>query len=120
MDDLKKFENREDDWLAKQRRLESRISPWDLDDARKLKNEHEKIHSDYNRRKYSASVNRKGSSFAVNLIMGIIMASFIMMLIVIMIRMFSRSTLRTGSFLVYVLVLICIVMAGISAGGKRR
>ena len=53
MDDLKKFENREDDWLAKQRRLESRISPWDLDDARKLKNEHEKIHSDYNRRKYS-------------------------------------------------------------------
>ena len=116
MDDLKKFENREDDWLAKQRRLESRISPWDLDDARKLKNEHEKIHSDYNRRKYSASVNRKGSSFAVNLIMGIIMASFIVMLI----RMFSRSTLRTGSFLVYVLVLICIVMAGISAGGKRR
>ena len=66
MDDLKKFENREDDWLAKQRRLESRISPWDLDDARKLKNEHEKIHSDYNRRKYSASVNRKGSGFAVN------------------------------------------------------
>ena len=120
MDDLKKFENREDDWLAKQRRLESRISPWDLDDARKLKNEHEKIHSDYNGRKYSASVNRKGSSFAVNLIMGIIMASFIMMFIVIMIRMFSRSTLRTGSFLVYVLVLICIVMAGISAGGKRR
>jgi len=47
--DLEKFENRSDDWLAKQRAHESRVSAWDLDDARKLKREHEVKHQQYNR-----------------------------------------------------------------------
>ncbi len=47
--DLEKFENRSDDWLAKQRAHEARVSAWDLDDARKLKIEHETRHQEYNR-----------------------------------------------------------------------
>lgn len=120
MDDLKKFENREDDWLAKQRRLESRISPWDLDDARKLKIEHEKIHSSYNKRNAYSRTDKKVNNSAYNLIAGIIMAVFIMLFIALVIGVPGRMVLRTGNFLVFFLVLICIVLAGISAGGKRR
>ncbi|MGN1406572.1 MAG: hypothetical protein ACI4WM_09865 [Erysipelotrichaceae bacterium] len=119
MDDLKKFENREDDWLAKQRRLESRISPWDLDDAKKLKSEHERIHSSYNKRISYSRTEKNTKNQVFNLIAGIFLALFIMMFIALVIGMSGRI-LRTGNFLVFILVSICIVMAGISAGGKRR
>jgi len=47
-DDLKKFENRSDDWLADQIKYESLVSAWDLDEGRRLKEEHEILHSAYN------------------------------------------------------------------------
>ena len=60
--DLLKFENRSDDWLAKQRKEESRVSAWDFDEgikvrsehqdnceARQIKSEHEIRHSMYKR-----------------------------------------------------------------------
>lgn len=39
-DELKVFENRRDDWLAKERKYEATISAWDFDEGRKLKVEH--------------------------------------------------------------------------------
>ena len=39
--DLLKFENRSDDWLAKQRKEESRVSAWDFDEGIKVRNEHQ-------------------------------------------------------------------------------
>lgn len=45
--ELEVFENRSDDWLAKQRKQEARISAWDLDEGRKLKEDHAKIHQMY-------------------------------------------------------------------------
>ena len=39
--DLEVFENRSDDWLAKERKYEATVSAWDLDEAKKLRIEHE-------------------------------------------------------------------------------
>lgn len=39
--DLEVFENRSDDWLAKERKYEATVSAWDLDEGRKLRAEHE-------------------------------------------------------------------------------
>ena len=46
--DLAAFENRTDDWLAKEREYEESISAWDLDEAKKIKRAHELRHSKYN------------------------------------------------------------------------
>ena len=60
--DLEAFENRSDDWLAKERRREELVSAWDFDEgyklkiehiqdceARKIKEDHEIKHEYYNR-----------------------------------------------------------------------
>lgn len=39
--DLKQFENRSDDWLAKERKDEDKVSAWDLDEGKKIKKYHE-------------------------------------------------------------------------------
>ena len=39
--DLEKFENRSDDWLAKERKEESKVSAWDFDEGRRIKEFHE-------------------------------------------------------------------------------
>lgn len=39
--DLKHFENRSDDWLAKQREKENTVSAWDIDEGKKIKYNHE-------------------------------------------------------------------------------
>lgn len=48
-EDLQQFENRSDDWLAKQRKYEENVSAWDLDEGRKIKEEHARIHAAYNK-----------------------------------------------------------------------
>lgn len=40
--DLKQFENRSDDWLAKERQEENKVSAWDFDEGKKIKEYHEK------------------------------------------------------------------------------
>ena len=63
-----------DDWLEKQRELESRISAWDFDDAKKLASEHEYMHSRRQAVNYKATgekaFNQKGFGFgfALNMI----------------------------------------------------
>jgi len=49
--DLDVFENREDDWLAKQRQHEARVSAWDFDEGRRLKIEHEIKHNEFNQKR---------------------------------------------------------------------
>lgn len=48
-EELKVFENRSDDWLAKERRYEESVSAWDLDEGKKLKESHERNHSHYDK-----------------------------------------------------------------------
>lgn len=50
-EELKIFENRSDDWLAKQRAYEDRHSVWNLDDGKNLKEEHHRIHEEKDIRK---------------------------------------------------------------------
>ena len=40
--DLERFENRSDDWLAKQKKIEDNVSAWDFDEGKKIKETHEK------------------------------------------------------------------------------
>ena len=63
-----------DDWLEKQRELESRISAWDFDDAKKLASEHEYMHSRRQAVNYRATGEKTfdqkgfGFGFALNMI----------------------------------------------------
>ena len=79
--DLEKFENRSDDWLAKQRNIENKTSAWDFDEgkrikefheehceAREIKERHERIHSGQIR-------PRKKNGASVFLIVIIVMAA---------------------------------------------
>ena len=34
--DLEQFENRSDDWLAKQRNMENKTSAWDIDEGKSM------------------------------------------------------------------------------------
>ncbi len=43
--ELEVFENRNEDWLASQRKAESGVSVWDFDEARKIKEDHARRHS---------------------------------------------------------------------------
>lgn len=51
MDDqnLSIFENRSDDWLAKERAYEETVSAWDFDEGKKIKKAHEIRHEIYNK-----------------------------------------------------------------------
>lgn len=44
-EELKGFENREDDWLAREMRREAKLSPWNVDEAKIIKEEHARIHA---------------------------------------------------------------------------
>lgn len=55
------------DWLTEQRKRESKISAWDIDDAKKLKEEHEKIHSSQIRyREKNNYDNQKSNYYSSN------------------------------------------------------
>lgn len=46
--ELKGFENRENDWLAKEIRREAQLSPWNVDEAKIIKEEHARVHERQN------------------------------------------------------------------------
>ena len=50
MRNLEEFENRNSDWLAKERAYEKHKNPWNLDEARIIKEEHEKNHRENEQR----------------------------------------------------------------------
>ena len=88
--DLERFENRSDDWLAKQKKLESKISAWDFDEGKRIKEEHEEDceakeikeihairHAAYNR---SLKVNPNESGVVKKVLIFYLMTSFIIMI----------------------------------------
>lgn len=46
--ELEGFENRENDWLAKEIRREAKLSPWNVDEAKIIKEEHALVHEKQN------------------------------------------------------------------------
>ena len=126
MNDLKQFEDRNDDWLAKQRRLEQRISPWDLDEARKIKEEHEIRHRQYNQRRNEYQKERKsrpnvssssGNKFAKVIVISVILVLLITLLPLLLMT-FRGHGVISFNFLPIFFFLIVIVLS--SLGGKKR
>ena len=71
-----------DDWLAKQRELESRISVWDFDDAKKLAQEHEARHQARKVIDYKAVGNKNiDKGFGIFFALNMILLSFLVLLI---------------------------------------
>ena len=48
--ELEVFENRSDDWLAKEKEYEASVSVWDLDEAKEIRKEHHKYHKEYEKK----------------------------------------------------------------------
>ena len=125
MNDLKQFENRNDDWLAKQRRLEEKISPWDLDDARKIKEEHAIRHQQYNQRqeefrKYRQtrrSVPSGSSNTLAKLVAVFVIIVFLMVLIPIVISFTDYGFVSVNFFPIFFIFIVIILF---NLGGRKK
>ena len=126
MSDLKQFEDRNDDWLAKQRRLEQRISPWDLDDARKIKEEHAAKHQQYNQRQseYRRSrqtrppVSANGGNALAKFVVVFVIIVFVITLLPLVFMTFRGHGVFSMSFMPIFFVIIVIILS--SLGGRKR
>ena len=61
--DLEAFENRSDDWLAKERAYEDSISAWDLDEGKRIKENHERRHRYYEMTHSKGVIGSKDSQY---------------------------------------------------------
>ena len=126
MNDLKQFENRNDDWLAKQRRLEEKISPWDLDDARKIKEEHAAKHQQYNQRQgeYRRSrqtrppVSSNSGNALAKFVVVVVVVVFVITLLPLVLMTFRGNGVFSMSFMPLLFVIIVIILS--SLGGRKR
>ena len=126
MSDLKQFEDRNDDWLAKQRRLEQRISPWDLDDARKIKEEHAAKHQQYNQRQgeYRRSrqtrppVSSNSGNALAKFVVVVVVVVFVITLLPLVLMTFRGNGVFSMCFMPLLFVIIVIILS--SLGGRKR
>ncbi|MDO4501082.1 MAG: hypothetical protein Q4B60_07420 [Erysipelotrichaceae bacterium] len=86
-DELKVFENRNDDWLAKERTYEAKVSAWDLDEGKRIKEEHAAHHNSYEQHvqnTYRPKSQNKEVSTAAKLLPVIIGTMTVIIFIVLM------------------------------------
>lgn len=55
--ELQGFENRDNDWLAQEMRREAKLSAWNVDDAKIIKEDHARIHAK-ERRQYHLNTEK--------------------------------------------------------------
>ena len=105
-DDLEVFENRRDDWLAKERAYEETVSVWDFDEGKKIKAAHQKNCDSYSLKRehelkhqsYNVTHNRgligenKISEYRINWLVKIIVASTIGFTLLITIITIAATT----------------------------
>ena len=106
--DLEAFENRSDDWLAKERKREALVSAWDLDEgyrlkkehiqnceARQIKEEHEIKHEYYDRisKHRRDRANNQFQQVDSNKALKVFAPIFLVMILIIMIGAFAASGL---------------------------
>ena len=60
--ELEGFENRENDWLAKEIRREAKLSPWNVDEAKIIKEEHARVHERQNTINQASTDNAQSST----------------------------------------------------------
>lgn len=106
--DLEAFENRSDDWLAKERRREELVSAWDFDEgyklkkehiqdceARKIKEDHEIKHEYYNRinKLRRDKANNQFQQVDSGRALKVFVPIFLVMILIIMIGSFAAAGL---------------------------
>lgn len=122
---LEQFENRSDDWLAKERQEESRVSAWDFDEGRKVKEFHEKncearqiketheiIHARQNASRRIQVQNKSNTSGIVLLLFIIIGFNFIGAFF------FEEELSLISPFIVFVFIMVVVSM--IKSKGRKN
>lgn len=125
---LLKFENRSDDWLAKQRKDEEKVSAWDFDEgiklkrahqnnceARKIKSDHEAKHKMYER----TNVYKKEEESPKDIAVKKFFTAFGCMGIVLMIGGIASAFPETEIALGFIPIGIVIVSLLIITGRKK-
>ena len=133
--ELEAFENRSDDWLAKERKREELISAWDLDEGHKLKEEHrenceayeikknhEIKHSRYNElNKISLNANNQFHDLEPQKIVKVFVPVFVSMLLIIFIGIFIASgIINVGEMGLAIPIIIIILLANLLPSKRRK
>ena len=126
--DLLKFENRNDDWLAKQKHEESLISPWDIDEGHKLKAihnqncearyiklDHEKKHKKYLEHNASNDIDIQKS-----IIKMFLLPVFVVMGGILVFGLLSLIINVRGNIFGLIPLLIVVIACALFSVGKRR
>ena len=130
--DLEAFENRSDDWLAKERKREALISAWDFDEgykvkkehsenceARKIKKEHEIKHEYYNLMNNKLNVNKQFQEIDSNKALKVFVPVFLVMILIILIGSFAAmGYINQNEFSFAIPIILFILMANLLP--KRR
>lgn len=132
-EELKIFENRSDDWYAKERAYEESISAWDLDDGRKLKQEHQNAHAKADLRKQyfkdyqntKSRQSKKEYNFQDVSIQKKIVKTFVIMTLVItllptILILFADGIGEDFIFTILMLIFIVTMVLNSKQKGKRR
>lgn len=125
-DELKVFENRSDDWLAKERSYEESISAWDLDEGKKLKESHEKHHANYNKTHAKGVIGKpiKQEDFvsvdSSKIFKTIIIVIVVSIIAVILVRFFSLLFIDASSIIEFVPFIIFILVFASFTRRKKK
>lgn len=134
--DLEVFENRSDDWLAKERKYESSISAWDLDEGKKMKAEHEenceadylkeahhKKHEEYNETHNRGVVkdNNQFQTMDTSIIKRFVLISLLITVFFIVIVIASEfEVINLDEIGFAIPIIIFIILANLTTNKKRR
>lgn len=125
-DELKVFENRSDDWLAKERTYEESISAWDLDEGKKLKESH-KMHHDYYNKTHDKGVIGKPikqedfvSVDGSKIFKTILIVVVVLVLTIILVRFFSLLFIDASSIIEFVPFIIFILIFASFTRRKKK
>ena len=129
--DLLKFENRSDDWLAKQKKEESYVSAWDFDEGKKIKEyhqdnceatqikqQHEYHHQMYNKKvqEIRSGTNKINKTTKNYLIVAAISFMFIPLLLMVMINIAAGSSPAIG----FIPIILIVVFIALFSGRRRK
>ena len=114
-EELKIFENRSDDWLAREREYENSVSVWDFDEAKEIKAEHHLQHMMEDRRISSTQTRQPvksnyGSLLAVCIIL-------VIAFVFVAFAMVDNDFAFAGTIMP--IVLFVVLSLALSLGGRK-
>ena len=132
--DLEAFENRSDDWLAKERQREALVSAWDFDEGHKLKKEHREnceayeIKQDHEiKHKYYDMLNKQSSAniqfqdLNSNKTVKVLVPILLLSILFIFIGVFASLGMINGSEFGYIIpIVIFIIMVNLLPNKRRK